>query len=687
MRLPFDAESKEKRRLGRWLIAAAIGAYCVFSIGLIAQKPGLQYDEALLASGAVHMEHSPGVFELDSTPNAWICPFHRCIPLMSFLYVGSVKEYASLPFFAIFGPRAPVVRMVSLPFGAICIWGIFVLIQPWFGLMAAGIAAMALAINPAYLNMVAFDNGANSALMAAIGLTSAGGAAYARRQSTRAAFWFGAAMGFGVWCRANFIWLLVSAGVAAAIALRRRILIPLSHAAALMAGGVAGGFPFLLYQVLSGGATWKAQQYFNAAMPMTALLRYRWFLFADTLVSDGEHRKMWNGPPLPDWQLWLFPVVVVLACLVCLVGNGREDGERGSVARFLALAFVFTGGFLFFSRLQVAEHHLMMLVPFAVAIVVLACSLLRTRLRQAWIFSAVLLCLYASLAVYWQVASMRGLRDSGGVGVWSNSGLELAKYLDRNYPGREIRIVDWGLHYNLYVLTDGRLNGNEIYSPGSEDVSLSGRPWIDEIRDGGVFLLNGPDNRQFPKPSEGFLKALSAANPVMKVHTVRQRSGLTYAEVIDITPRSLRGSGVPEESMQSRIEMNNRDYDSQLTGLYPPEPAGYRWSKREFSARLSLPKSGGPAELVMRLYIPDSTIQQLGTVTLTTAVNGHPLAPEKWSHAGQYVFRRALNDASGPGSQAEINFSLDRALPPSTSDRRELGIVVQEISIEPQTAQ
>jgi hypothetical protein len=582
--------------------------------------------------------------------------------------------------------------MVSLPFGAICIWGIFILAEPWFGVTAAGIAAMALAINPAYLNMVAFDNGANAALMAAIGLTCAGGAAYATRQSTRAAFWFGTAMGFGVWCRANFVWFLVSGAIAAAIVFRRRTLIPISHAAALMAGGVAGGFPFLLYQVLSGGATWKAQQYFNAPMSMAALLRYRWFLFADTLVSDGEHRKMWDGPPLPEWQLWLFPVVVIVACLICLVGNGRDfsgrdHAGRSSLARFLALAFVFTGGFLFFSRLQVAEHHLLMLVPFGVVIVVLACSLLRTRLRRTWIISGVLLCLYTSLALYWQLQSMRALRDSGGVGVWSNSGIELAKYLDRNYPGRQIKIVDWGLHYNLYVLTDGRFKANEIYSPASEDATLSGRPWIDEIRDGGVFLLNGPDNRQFPKPSAGFLRALSAANPVMKVHTVRQHSGLTYAEVIDITPNSVSASGGADASIQSRIEMNTRQYDSRLTGFYPPESAGFRWSEREFSARLSSPKPGGPAELVMRLYIPENTIRQLGTVTLRTSINGHPLAPEQWSHAGQYVFRREWNDTSMRGGEAEINFSLDRALPPSASDRRELGIVVQEISLEPQAAQ
>jgi hypothetical protein len=50
------------------------------------------------------------------------------------------------------------------------------------------------------------------------------------------------------------------------------------------------------------------------------------------------------------------------------------------------------------------------------------------------------------------------------------------------------------------------------------------------------------------------------------------------------------------------------------------------------------------------------------------------------------VFRRELNDAGFTGGEAEVDFSLGRTLPPSAADQRELGIVVQEISIEPQGA-
>src|ERR1700744_2254091 len=100
--------------------------------------------------------------------------------------------------------------------------------------------------------------------------------------------------------------------------------------------------------------------------------------------------------------------------------------------------------------------------------------------------------------------------------------------------------------------------------------------------------------------------------------------------------------------------MNTHQYESRLTGFYPPEGNGFRWTKREFSARLSLPESGGPDALVMSLYPPASITRPRGAVTLAASITGHPLAPEKWSHAGKYVFRRELNRDEIKGGEAEI---------------------------------
>jgi hypothetical protein len=669
---------------GGWPIAIAIGLYCLFGILLIAQKPGLQNDEAMLVAGAVHLQHSAEVFNLEETPNAWICPFGRCIPLMSAFYVGAVKDYAVLPFFSLFGPRAPFIRLASLLLSAIGLWGVYMLVAERFERRAAAIAAFLIAMNPAFVNITVFDNGAFGAMMAGFGLTCGCLAIYDRRKTFWSAFALGAAMGFGVWARANYVWILIAGAVAILVVFRRQVLIPAGHWIAILLGGIAGGSPFLAFQVLSGGATWKIQDAFVVSTSMVTLLRERAFLFADMLLSDGEHRKMWAGPQLPSWQLWLFPGIVIASCLICLFASRGAPARQRLFARALALTSLLAGAFLFLSRLTIAEHHLIILLPFAVVMATVACSILQARYPWAVAVSAGLLLIYSSSALYWQVAAIRGLRSSGGVDVWSDAGLQLARYLDQNVRGREVKILDWGLQYNMYVLTDGRLTSREIYSPKSEERSFEGRPWADEIRDGGVFVLNGPENRQYPEPSTGFLHALVAARPVMRTFGATQRSGQAYAEVIEIQPNSIRGPAqAHEDDPSDRLSMADIHSDRYLTGFYSPEENGFRWTKREFSAHLgfSLPDANG-ALLVVRLYVPENVIQKLGPITLSAHIGSQALAPETWTQPGQYVYRRDLDAALLTGT-IQVDFALDKSLPPHGSDLRELGIVIGEISIEP----
>jgi hypothetical protein len=110
---------------------------------------------------------------------------------------------------------------------------------------------------------------------------------------------------------------------------------------------------------------------------MATLLRDRIFWFADTLISDGEHRGMWSGPPLPQWQLWLFPCLGAAAILVCLIGSRKIEARQRSFARAVAITFLATGASLLFSRLPIAERHLIVLLPLAALMVITACSILR----------------------------------------------------------------------------------------------------------------------------------------------------------------------------------------------------------------------------------------------------------------------------------------------------------------------
>jgi hypothetical protein len=87
-------------RSSRWIIRASLAVYVLCAGLLILQNPGLQYDEALLVLGSVHLRHSQRELTLAHDPTTWVCPAGRCFPLMTVRYVGAIKEYLCLPLFA-----------------------------------------------------------------------------------------------------------------------------------------------------------------------------------------------------------------------------------------------------------------------------------------------------------------------------------------------------------------------------------------------------------------------------------------------------------------------------------------------------------------------------------------------------------------------------------------------------------
>src|SRR5690348_10100985 len=173
-----------------WAVAAALGIYCFFGLMLIAQKPGLQYDEAFLVAGAVHMRHPEASFNLAVEPHTWVCPFQRCVPLMGAgsSYVGAIKDYLALALFALFGPRTILIRLISMLLGMLGIWGLAKLVAERIGEREAAATSLILALSPAYTAMTVFDNNGVAAMMAGLGLTAAALAAYLRRRGATAAF-------------------------------------------------------------------------------------------------------------------------------------------------------------------------------------------------------------------------------------------------------------------------------------------------------------------------------------------------------------------------------------------------------------------------------------------------------------------------------------------------------------------
>jgi hypothetical protein len=140
------------------------------------------------------------------------------------------------------------------------------------------------------------------------------------------------------------------------------------------------------------------------------------------------------------------------------------------------------------------------------------------------------------------------------------------------------------------------------------------------------------------------------------------------------------------------IEMGNLDHAKQLgRGFYAIEDGAWRWTQGKFSVRLRAPLQAGTrgATLVVKGSIPPALIGKLKDVTLTSVVNGVRLRTFHYERAGGVVVRLDVPaKAFPPGSEtnpAEVDFVLDKVLPPQPGDQRELGWIVTAIGFERKT--
>jgi hypothetical protein len=116
----------------------------------------------------------------------------------------------------------------------------------------------------------------------------------------------------------------------------------------------------------------------------------------------------------------------------------------------------------------------------------------------------------------------------------------------------------------------------------------------------------------------------------------------------------------------------------QLDGFYQLEEGRFRWTRRNFAVTFGkLERPGeGVVRLTLSLYIPESTIRKLGALRLKARLGDHVLAPATFRQSGNYTFEREVQTqwlAVGPN---RFEFALDKSLPPTPADRRELGIIV-----------
>jgi hypothetical protein len=136
--------------------------------------------------------------------------------------------------------------------------------------------------------------------------------------------------------------------------------------------------------------------------------------------------------------------------------------------------------------------------------------------------------------------------------------------------------------------------------------------------------------------------------------------------------------------MASMLSVADPRAPSQLIEGFSPLTNDRRWTGRRFSARLKTPKNAAQRGAVLELTfgLPDTSLARLHSIGLSASVNGVALAPERYSTAGDFTYSRDVPPAALQDFAAVAIFTLDRVLPPSGQEARELGLSVSAVGFE-----
>lgn len=545
----FDAEVPPWRRTGR-LLALSLTLPVLLYVGLasrfIGAGLGYEMDEALYVQSAVFLLRGGG-----GAPPFVTGPWDavhlggRRWPVMIMSYVGAAKAYVALPLFKVFGVRAEVARFAGVLLGAVGIVGLVALLSTRVSPVVGLTCGVLLAVHPSYLDYTVFDNGGVSVWMAAMGLIALALANHLRRPSPFAAFLLGFAAGLGVWARANVLWLLAAAAAAALVAFGRRAVPSRRHIAAAAAGGFLGALPLILYEIRSEFVTLR---YISAASRPLTIPRFgaRLRALAELMISDSEQRSIWWGPPLPPWQMALGGALLVLVAVSLFVAIGSNDSHVSRWRRAFAASAAVLTGILLTSGLGVSQHHLVAILPLALAALATLSFELGRRSRRAVPLLALAAAGLLALSLSWDLRIDRGLRRTGGKYVWTSALSDVAMHLKAHpVPPNRLKILQWGFQNNLYVASGGAVHGSELFWGATKTRSARGIPWRDELRDGGSFLFYLFPTSPAPDALQGFSAALAEYQGPRRRKLFPDRSGADVIALVEVPPP---GSAIPEET-------------------------------------------------------------------------------------------------------------------------------------------
>ena len=122
-----------------------------------------------------------------------------------------------------------------------------------------------------------------------------------------------------------------------------------------------------------------------------------------------------------------------------------------------------------------------------------------------------------------------------------------------------------------------------------------------------------------------------------------------------------------------------------VRGFYRVE-SGYRWAGPSFTFALPPPARANtdapkPAKLTLSIYFPLTQIDRLGPITSTATGSEYQFGKATYDQPGPYDFAVEIPAAAFCTNVLPVTFSLDKYLHGSNSYLRDLGVVVNRISL------
>jgi hypothetical protein len=462
----------------------AIFLACVFRQ---IELPGLYMDAVNPDYLAVALVGNP-IFE----PPAWIVAgnllYHR-YPILVQVYHGAQTLWLGAPLFWLWGTNIVSLRLVHGLFGAAVLAAMFIVLHRSTGRiwLTAGIA-VALALDPAFITT--FRTQSYITVQPALWLLLSVGLllrppdpARPRRGVFASGICYGLAV-YGYFIYAFFFpavaWLVWRRGRPGGRPAIRTYL-------AWMIGALAGAIGYIvgyaLIMVQQGGVgagihyilqTQSELNAFSSTLDLAARIKASWAMLGPAVLGNAWHNALMFG------EGWMVPALRVkegillgVPCLALLWAL-RKDALNVRVALFPALVGSFFAVSLFFGD-RLGGHHFAALLPLLYCATALGLHELHVLVPARYRTSAavktiplLLIGVLAAVNLAGQEVTHRRLRETGGVGLFSDAINLFAAEALHTSKGGFVFFPDWGLAMPFLFLTGGQVEMDMDSKPDLE---------------------------------------------------------------------------------------------------------------------------------------------------------------------------------------------------------------------------